>query len=292
MLEEITNNNSKIKNNADEENELFHMKLILQEKERELNKFKKNCFVKFNLPDDAMDSTDSIQVKSTNNNGESNTINCSTMHDQKLVNDVDEEVDEVEQEEEEEEEEEEGSLATTNSSQIRKNHVFFKDIILPYVYNLITCLQSSIIFKDDAINLNNSFKEMMLTMDNDDLRLKFLLKILDNLSFIVRQQTSLLNKELTNKKISKKLDNIFVNFYNNKPNDLNQLKFEILNLFNNIPSTNNTTNFTNDMEFIPIGFENPNNLKKTPQRNTHLRNFDINPILQARDLNSLYNLDR
>lgn len=114
----------------------------------------------------------------------------------------------------------ESSVVTTNVSQIRKNHNFFKNIIIPFIQNIINCFQSSYIFKDEANNLNLKFNEILELNFDDDHKIDLLSELLDNITYLQIQQISFLNKELQVKKISNELDYLYNNVSFNKQSSL------------------------------------------------------------------------
>ncbi|CCF57305.1 hypothetical protein KAFR_0C03130 [Kazachstania africana CBS 2517] len=130
----------------------------------------------------------------------------------------------------------ETSVATTNMSQMKKDRKLLKDIIIPYIHCSIKCFESSVIFHNEANHLSLRFKEIMELQFDEDYKTQLLIEILDNLSFLQRQQTAFLNEELREKKISKQLDSIFESVLNknwreiNDKNQLSKIKEEVFKL--------------------------------------------------------------
>lgn len=128
----------------------------------------------------------------------------------------------------------ESSLATTNFSKVKKNHKFFTTNVLPYIQKSISILHSSCVFKDEAMELQSKFNEFASLNLDKDYKIKVMAEIFDDLLYLHRQTSSLLNRELRFKELSQRLEYLFTIFldpreYSLTPQDhIDHLRGEIL----------------------------------------------------------------
>ncbi|CCE62731.1 hypothetical protein TPHA_0D00880 [Tetrapisispora phaffii CBS 4417] len=97
----------------------------------------------------------------------------------------------------------ETSLATTNITEINKDHLLFKNNVIPFIENLILILNTNFIFEKECNDLNNLYKQFLENTAEQDSQL--LNNILTKIIFLTRQLVAILNKEL---KFSKRNKNI------------------------------------------------------------------------------------
>lgn len=128
----------------------------------------------------------------------------------------------------------ESSLATTNFSKVKKDHKFFTTNVLPYIQKSISVLHSSCVFKDEAMELQSKFNEFATLNLDKDYKVKVMAEIFDDLLYLHRQTSSLLNRELRFKELSQRLEYLFTIFldpreYSLTPQDhVDHLRGEIL----------------------------------------------------------------
>lgn len=103
----------------------------------------------------------------------------------------------------------ESSLASTRISKLREEKSIFHAAIVPFVQDIINSLKCSLVFKDEANDLQNRFIEYT---ESKLRKPEEIVQILNDVEFYCRQMVTLLNRELHFKEISQRLEFLFTIF--------------------------------------------------------------------------------
>ncbi|CAR30804.1 ZYRO0E02618p [Zygosaccharomyces rouxii] len=137
----------------------------------------------------------------------------------------------------------ESSLATTTISRSKKRSKILEEHLIPFLQRSIQTFHASSIFQKESVELRELWQFFEENNGEDE---TLLVNVLENLTYLQQQSTTLLNRELHFKKLSQRLEYLFTVFLNPKEYDMapqehiEKLKNDLLNilikLFDRIPA--------------------------------------------------------
>lgn len=114
----------------------------------------------------------------------------------------------------------ETSVATTSASNIKAEHVFFKQNVVPFIEKMIASLKLSNVFKREGRELQEKYDKFERELWDSKLDTNLLTGIFDDILYFYRQTTSILNRELKFKELSQRLEYLFSIFLDPREYDL------------------------------------------------------------------------
>ncbi|CEP64128.1 Spo74p LALA0_S10e03070g [Lachancea lanzarotensis] len=138
------------------------------------------------------------------------------------------------------------SRPDSSMTHIRRNGKFFKNSVIPFLHKTLDTFQHSEVFREDAKCLQGKLEAFKNHTSTDkELRVQLMVHLLDGINHLQQQCVALLNRELENKRVSRKLDYLFAALSDPEHRELvgeesgDRLKAELLDVMLDILAPDN-----------------------------------------------------